>query len=189
MNGRRWVACASGNPLVRTEDRIEATVLVLALLVVLAAVPFAFAFGSSTYAAQRESAVAAAADRHPASAVLLADAPPPLVTPQGVAVGAVRSVEASWRLPDGDVRTGVVSAAGGSAAGSTVQIWLDGNGNAVAAPPAPDVALVAAIAVAALGWLAVALVAGGMFWLVRLVLDRRRYARWELEWTHLPSHY
>ncbi|TNC24814.1 Rv1733c family protein [Amycolatopsis alkalitolerans] len=189
MNARRWwrLACVSRNPLVRTGDRVESAVLVFVLVLVLGALPFAFALGSNTYAHQRESAEAAAADRHPATAVLLADAPAPLMSPQGVPTDASAAVEATWRLPDGTVRTGPVTADRGSLKGAKVQIWLNGNGDAVAKPPDPNAVLLTAVTAAVLSWLAFATVAGGAFFLVRLAEDRRRYARWEREWARLPS--
>jgi hypothetical protein len=41
---------------------------------------------------------------------------------------------AQWRLPDGQLRTGSVSAPGGSAAGSTVMVWVNQAGD-LADPP------------------------------------------------------
>ena len=43
-------------------------------------------------------------------------------------------VLAQWRLPDGTLRTGPVSAPGGTAAGSTVMVWVNQAGD-LADPP------------------------------------------------------
>ncbi|MTD53321.1 Rv1733c family protein [Amycolatopsis pithecellobii] len=183
MNGRMgWrLACVSRNPLVRTADRVENAVLALVVLLALAALPFTFAVGSEVYAAQQESA----ADRHPATAVLLTDAPPPLLTAQGVPMEVTAPVKASWRLPDGSVRTGAVSAGRGSVRGTTVPIWLNRTGDPVSPPGA---AAVTAIGVATLSWLTFVAFLAGVFWFLRAAMDRRRYARWAQEWAHLPSH-
>lgn len=45
-----------------------------------------------------------------------------------------RATPAQWRLPDGQVRTGSVSAPSGAAAGTTVMVWVNQAGDLVDPP-------------------------------------------------------
>lgn len=187
MNGKRWwrLAQLSRNPLVRPVDRLENVLLVLAVLLIVAAVPFAWAFGSQTYVAQRAAAASAVAERQPATAVLRADAPPQIVTPQGVAANGRAAVEATWLLPDGTERTGLVSTDRGAAKGSRVPVWLDRAGNAVAPPPQPGDALAVGFSTGLVTWLGFATIVCGAFGVTRFLLDRHRGQRWSREWAAL----
>lgn len=175
------------NPLVRAWDRVESALLLVAILIVLLAVPVAAVLGSETYSKQREAIATESATRHQATAVLLAEAPGDIVSPRGIPVRGRAAVEATWRLPDGSSVTGVVSAERGTTAGSTVGIWLDENGVPVSVPRSVDAAVWNAVTVAVLAWLAAVAVCAGAFWLIRLALDRRRYARWERDWTRVDT--
>ncbi|MTD54595.1 Rv1733c family protein [Amycolatopsis pithecellobii] len=187
MNGQRWwrLAQLGRNPLVRSVDRLENALLVLAVLLIVLAVPFAWALGSHTYQAQRAVADSAVAERHPATAVLLADAPPQIVTPQGVPTNSLAAAEATWWLPDGTERTGLAPTDRGAAKGTRVPIWLDRAGNAVAPPPQPGDALTVGVSTGVVTWLGFAALAGGAFGVARALLDRRRRQQWEREWMAL----
>jgi hypothetical protein len=186
---RRWwrLRHAGHNPLVRGWDRLESAVLLIAVLLVLLALPVAGALGSHTYVQRKEVAATETATRHPATAVLTADAPPEVVTGHGVPLKGKVDVAAVWRVADGSDRTGSVPAERGLRAGTPVGIWLDEGGRPVAAPTTPGSALMAAVSAAVLGWSAfVTLVAAG-FVLLRFWLDRIRYGRWEREWIRFDS--
>ncbi|KAA9153466.1 hypothetical protein FPZ12_034560 [Amycolatopsis acidicola] len=189
MDGRRWwrLAHAGRNPLVRRGDRVETALLLFFVLLALAALPVAWTMGAKSFDAQQAVVLQARADRHPAEAVLLADAAPDIVSPEGMPVHAKTSVEAAWRLPDGSDRTGTVLAERGTTAGTTVPIWLDDSGNPVAAPPGRASPLIVGVTTAALCWLAFTGFLTGVFCLVRYFDDRRRYARWEREWPRSPA--
>lgn len=185
MNGIRWwrLAHLGRNPLVRRGDRWESAFLAVVALLVLAVVPFAWHLGRETYEHQRAAAVAAAADRYPVTATLLADAPAQEFSPHGIPADGTGAVQAAWRTANGQERSGIVAAERGTAAGTVVPIWLDRAGNAVASPPERGDALLVAIMTAAMAWLAFALSGAAAFLFVRHLDDRRRARRWEAEWA------
>jgi len=91
-------------------------------------------------------------------------------------------VKARWQAPDGRVLTGEVLAAYGSAAGSTVAIWVSQTGQIAAVPLQRSqvegrTQLSEALAVAVLAVAAIVLGLAG-----RWALDRRRLAQWDAEW-------
>lgn len=177
----RWFV-SGRNPVARGWDRLEAALVVLAVLVALVAVPFALAFGSQAYAQRSADADAQAASRVRSTAVLITDAP---VGPGVQPAAATEEATGVWRLPDGSERTGQVDVEAGTAAGTKVPIWLDQAGNPVAQPLTRQDALGAAIGVAVLGWLGFAGVLALLVWLGRFALDRRRDRGWTQEWAEL----
>ena len=168
------------NPLRRGSDRAETVVLGALLAGFLAAAPFAVhTAGSWAYATSARQAQAQRATLRQVPATLL-QAPPLTSYPDAgtVALG----VDARWRAPDGQLRTGELFVPAGAAAGSTVPAWVGQDGR-LAGPPLSHAQLVtrarlaAELAVAAL---AVALVT--VAWLTRRMLDRRRMAAWDADW-------
>jgi hypothetical protein len=186
---RRWwrLLHAGHNPLVRGWDRLESVILLIAILVALVALPVAGALGSHTYAQQKQVAATETVTRHPATAVLTVDAPTETVTPHGVPVRGRAEVAAVWRIADGRERVGTVPAERGTGAGTTVPIWLDDNGQPVAAPTTPGSALMTAVSAAVLTWVAFVTVIAAGFASLRFWLDRMRYARWQREWVRLDT--
>jgi hypothetical protein len=178
----RWIH-PGRNPLVRRCDRVEAALLIVMIILAVVAVPVAVLLGSS----QREQALATVAQeratRAPATAVLLAAAPD-LVPGEAVASGS-ESVQASWHLPDGSVRTGVVSVDPGTPAGASVPIWVDRAGNPTAAPGTPAKALSLGIGIGLLSWTAAALALCVLMWMARVVLNHLRAAAWTREWARI----
>ncbi|GLY70459.1 Rv1733c family protein [Amycolatopsis taiwanensis] len=174
------------NSLVRPWDRAEVTLLVVAVLIVLAAVPFAWMLGSHTYARESAQAQNEAMTRHPATAVLLANAPPESARSRGT-TGGTALVPATWIREDGTTATGTVAAPKGSVAGERVKIWLDARGAPVAPPLRTDAAAWNAGAIGLFAWLGVISVCALMCWLAHLVFDRARYRGWEHEWRRKPK--
>lgn len=165
------------NPLRRGTDRAETAMLAGLLAAFLAGAPFAaHAAGSWTYATSVREAQAQQAVSHQVQATLLQAAP------GWGAAGIGSDVKARWTAPDGQVRTGLVYAPDGAAAGSTVAIWVSQTGQISDAPLQPsqvqgrtELAEGIAVAVVAVVLLIVG-VAG------RWALDRRRLAGWDAEW-------
>ncbi len=162
------------NPLARPGDRWEAAVLVVAIVTTLLGLPVAAALGSETYATQTLVSQQQTASRRAVTAVLTADAPGGEV---------YRSeVTARWTA-DGQTREGSVSAPNGTAAGSTVRIWLDDRGDPVPPPLTHAGAVVSAVAVAAGSWAALGIAMGLLCVLFRLLHNRISARRWEAEWA------
>lgn len=89
---------------------------------------------------------------------------------------------AKWTAPDGEQRSGVITAPPGTPAGHKVMVWVDSAGR-LTGPPLRDhqVGEQAALAgVVASTLLGLVLLCAGMF--ARRVLDTRRMAAWDAEW-------
>ncbi|TVT41042.1 hypothetical protein FNH05_22995 [Amycolatopsis rhizosphaerae] len=175
------------NPLARRSDRVEAAVLAVVALGLLIALPFAVLLGSNTYRGQLAVAAGQQASRHPVTATLLQDAPTPVPATDGAYLSSnsgSSSVPAHWRAADGTEQTGSIAADPGTSAGTQVPIWLSDSGKPVPAPMSTADAVTTGVLAAAFTWMVAALGLVGLYWIVRLVLDRRRAARWEREWAH-----
>jgi hypothetical protein len=164
------------NELRRPCDRIEGAVAFSLLAAFLTAAVVAACFAGRL----DESEHAMATRLRPAVAVLSQPGP--------VAASQATAAEATWRLPDGTVRSGTLTTVTAPAiyyapAGKSVPVWLDRSGEPVAPPPGPGdmifSALFAGIAITA--GAAVALIL--CYLLCRMALDRRRLARWEAAWA------
>ena len=176
LRGRRL----DRNPLRRRSDRVETAVLGLLLAAFLAGLPFAaHVAGSWGYATSAREAQAQRASLHQVPATLLKAAPAWNAYANGQ---GLPEVDARWRAPDGQVRTGEVFVPAGAAAGSTVLVWTNRAGVLTGPPLGPtQLASRAQLAAgAAAGSLAIALSAAG--WLARRFLDRRRLAAWDADW-------
>jgi len=92
-------------------------------------------------------------------------------------------VRARWTAPGGTSREGEVYAPAGARAGAAVMVWTDGLGRLEPAPvQRADVAAQEALAALLAAVLAAAAV-GGTGFLARRVLDRRRLAAWDADWS------
>src|SRR5438132_8266305 len=167
------------NPVRRGSDRAETAVLGVLLAAFLAGAPFAgHAAGSWAYAASAREAQAQQARVHQVPATLLQAASPWTAYNSGDAP----YVDARWRAPDGQVRTGQVFVLSAAAAGSTVMVWTNQAGQ-LTIPPLQDTQVVNRAdqaATAAVAALAITLIVVG--WLARRSLDRRRLAAWDDDW-------
>jgi hypothetical protein len=173
----RWLTWR--NTLRRPVDRIEGMVLVALTAALLVAMAIASVLGAHTYQSQR----AASVGLRPVTGVLIHAGPSFYGSPAQLGLA-----EARWRDPGGNEQSGVLTTAIapgiiGAAAGARIPVWLDRSGRPVAPPDGQVAMIVNALA-------ASASVAGGAgmtllicYGLCRLVLDRRRLAAWESEWS------
>jgi len=180
----RWLA-AGRNPLARTSDRVEAMLVVSAIVLALFAVPVALSVGSEVRADAMRVAEEQRATRTETTAVLLAAAPE--VPPSEVQAVPPVAVEAVWQLPGGGERTGTVTADAGTPAGERVTIWLDPAGNPVHAPLTASNASGLGMAAAVFAWVGFVALVALLTWLARLALDRARAAAWTREWAEHGS--
>jgi hypothetical protein len=175
LRGRRL----DRNPLRRGSDRAETVVLGVLLAAFLAAAPFAaHSAGGWAHASAVRDAQAQRARLSQVTATLLRASP----VLSGYASASGFAVEARWRAPGGQVRTGELFLTADMAAGHSTRIWVDRTGRLTGPPLSGDqvagrVQLAAGVAV---GGLAVVLSMAG--WLVRRSLDRRRLSGWDAEW-------
>jgi hypothetical protein len=176
----RWLGL-DGNPMRRTVDRLEAAIRIALLMAFLAAAPPIAARVAHHVAAARPHTGSRQTSRRPVTAVLLQDAPPPAGR---FGTGSMKPLaEARWTAPDGAPRTGGIRTPWGQHAGSTVTIWTDDTGRSVDPPTGHSQLLIQATGAAALALAVLALGVVVIHQVVRHILDRRRMARWEADWS------
>lgn len=169
------------NPLRRTSDRLETYLLSGAIVAAAAAAPFAVpAAAAAGHAAAARAQAAQEAARHQVSAVLLqraADAG------NGYAPGSQVLVQAAWRAPDGTPRTGQVMAPAGATKGTSVLVWTGPAGNMTGAPLSDNQITGQAdlAGASAAGALALLVLCEGVA--IRRIMDRRRMAAWDADWS------
>lgn len=168
------------NPLRRPIDRIDAVAMIMLVVAFLAGAPFAAA-AASTWA--RHGAEAAArlerATRHPVDAVVLRGVPAP-TSPYGQ--GYRVRVPVRWTL-NGTAHAGLAEAAPGTPTGATVGVWTGPSGDQTGPPLSPSqithqATLAGVISVAGLAFLVIVSAV-----VIRRILDRRRMAAWDAEWS------
>jgi len=179
---RSWIARTfrgrrlDRNPLRRRSDRAE-TAIGIALMV-------AFAIGApftvrgtaiAAYSSAQHARASAIATGQEVTAVTLQAAP---------SKGEAQSwTSATWTAPNGQRRTGRVQVDEGTLKGSAERIWVTWSGDQAPPPlPAQEVShLAVAAAIGAGLGLAVFLFIAARA--TRRVLNRRRMAAWDAEWT------
>ncbi len=166
------------DPLVRTTDRIEALVLVLAVVVSLLAVPIAAAVGTAVNDSRRHLYAEQADARHTVVATV-ADVPASQILRTGTTI-----VQARWTA-DGAEHTGTAKAQSTTKTGDPIEIWVDNNGAQAPAPTPTTRAAVEAVTGALAIWICVAATAATLFTLTRAVCDRIRFTGWQHDLEHL----
>lgn len=169
---RRWlIARVLGrNPLLRTADRIEALVVLVALAAALVAVPVAGVVGAATYGARERSYAQEARERHPVRAQVVDAHPGEL----GATVAQVR-----WVATGGEQRSGALRLADPVGPGAAVDIWVDKAGNPTGPPTPPWHAVGAAAGTMVLTLLSASGAVALLLAAVVYRLDRIREARWD----------
>ncbi|GAB7035482.1 hypothetical protein AB0G35_24810 [Streptomyces sp. NPDC021749] len=172
------------NPLKRGTDVAEAWML-LVTAVLLAVLPPAagiMAAGAVNAAVRPESH-----GWKSVSATLTADPPARIGlnssdNPGGRVLATVR-----WTTSSGTVRTGETAVAQGLRAGDRTTAWLDRHGSLVRTPVTSGDAVVQGIAVGIVTASGTALLLLGANKAGSVLLNRRRYAQWEKDWSAADS--
>jgi hypothetical protein len=178
----RWpvlLRLAGRDPLVRTTDRIEALVMVLAVVVSLLAIPIAAAVGTAVYDSRRQAYAEQTHTRHTVAATVTDVS----ASQQILRTGTI-TVPARWTA-GGAEHTGAVKAQSTTKTGDTVEIWVDDNG-AQAPAPTPTTRAAVEAATGALGiWISVAAIAATLSTLTRAACDRIRFTGWQHDFDSL----
>lgn len=159
------------NPLIRAGDRVEALVVVFAVLVVLVAAPIAAAVGTSVYDSRNHLLAAQAQNSRTVTATVTGDK-----FVRQDTLGQMVTVPARW-FAAGAEHTGVVLAPPGVKTGDSIDIWVAEDGSHTG-PPLRN-ALDAAVAAAEAIWFGAAMAAAALVAGTRAILNRARYARWQ----------
>jgi hypothetical protein len=174
----RWrtIRAFGKNPLVRTSDRVEAIVVVSAIVLSLFAASIAGAIGTAVYDSRSRIYAEEAQRLRPVNAIVT-------TTRSGVPVARLslntNIVEARWRS-EGIGHTEWFSPKATVAVGDRIDIWVNDKGQRVERP-AGFQAAVAAVCVAVPFWAAVIAVSAALVTLVRRLLDRHHDIDWERE--------
>jgi hypothetical protein len=169
------------NPLRRASDLIETAMLAVLVVVFAAAAPFAaHESGAWMHARAHRVQLAQEASWHQVTALLLKSAPESQIG--GEVAAPDPQALARWTAPDGRAVTGEVPVPPGTAAGTTVRVWVARDGQ-LTDPPLQDsqvasqADLAGTFSVVALATL---LAVTGL--LGRRALDKRRMAAWDADW-------
>ncbi|WP_327186424.1 MULTISPECIES: Rv1733c family protein [unclassified Streptomyces] len=167
---------AAQGSLSRTSDRLERWLRRVLMVVLVVGLPAAaVSTGLTAYEASMRTVRVQAAERHQVTARLT-------VGVRSEDDWAKRPAQVSWTDTSGVVRTGTALVKPGTPKGATVRVWVTRDG-IVTSPP------VSTLNATTSGWIVGGMAAFGVAagsyaaWAgMRLVLDRRRYARWDAEW-------
>ncbi|WP_328358740.1 hypothetical protein OG976_05040 [Mycobacterium sp. NBC_00419] len=163
------------NDLVRRSDRIESVVSILAVVVVLLALPVAGAIGTAVHASRSAVYQEQVRTRHTVAARVLADS-----TSSVRPYAASFDVHARWR-DRGRAHEGVFGLDRPASTGEQLTIWVDEAGD-YAGPPTPHRRAVSdAVVAGVVLWLSVVTVVAALTGLVRFRIERRRHAQWDRE--------
>jgi hypothetical protein len=179
---RRRLLLGSG-PLKRGSDRVQMAGRLLVVLSLLAAVPLAVLAAGLTRARLDAVAAAQAAERHEVRAVVLTSTAAAPTTGAGPA--SVVRAEVGWRGPGDTGRHAELLVPAGTAAGTTVPLWVDRAGNPTTAPLDRTGIGDSSLAVGVAATAAVPLVGWGLYGGLCVVLEAHRRRRWGRDWARV----
>ena len=171
----RWpllVRLGGRDPLVRTIDRIEALVFVIAVVVSVLAIPIAAAVGTAVYDSRGQIYAEQAHTRHRVAATVT-DVPASQISRTGTT-----TVPARWTA-GGAEHTSAVKVQSTPKPGDTIEVWVNSNGTQVPSPTPTNRAAAEAAVGALVMWICVAAIAATLFTGTRAVCDRIRFTRWQ----------
>lgn len=181
----RWpilLRLSGGSPLVRKSDRIEALILVLAVMVSLLTAPVAAAVGTAVHDSRRHIYAEQAQTHHIVTATVTDG-----TAAQQISRTNTITVQARWSAA-GAEHTGEVEAPSSIKTGDPVEIWVDHTGSQVDAPSASSRAAVDAVTAALVIWVSVVAVAATGFAGTRALCDRIRFTGWQHDLDNLVGH-
>jgi hypothetical protein len=171
-------------PLKRRSDRLQMVARLVVVLAVATAPALAVAAATATTANLESVAATEAADRHASRALLLRDAPaqtdrehaeyPPVVTV---------ATTGQWITPDGAVHVGPVRVRPGTRAGTSVPVWVGGDGDLTSAPLRRQSIQGSAMAMGALVLGGEPVAVWTLYFFLCFALDARRERDWEKGWA------
>jgi len=172
------------NPLLRWTDRLEACVIVFAIVAALAATPVCAAAGAGVYRSRLQLYGAQSRARHTVTATVV-EPGPPLHTPHATS-GAVLVMwlDTADGARGGEVQvahTGWMSRNRAVNAGDRLDIWVDDAGTLAAAPTPPSQAGLDAVGFGAGIWFVATLGLMAAVGMARSPLNRIRHVQWERE--------
>ena len=178
--GTRLRCLASRNPLVRVADRFEAAAGILLVTVALLAAPIAGAVGTATHDALARQYAADRASRHSVVATVTGDS---VLAPREYEQPFLTAIR--WDHSD-EARTGAMRTHR-MKAGDTMTIWVDTSGNPTTPPLTDENAATEAVVTGFGLWFTTVGIIAAAWTLLRLRLNRFRYAAWDRELKNLAD--
>lgn len=172
---------AARHPLVRASDRIEAVAGLIVVVVALLAVPVAGAVGTAVHDSLVHSFAADRISKHEVAATVTHGSS---LDPQPYDKPFLTQIH--WQF-GGRIITDDIRTADKMKVGQQQTIWIDAAGNRTAKPGSDRNAATEAVIVAVGLWLAVAGTGVGAWAVLRMRLDRSRYADWDRELDDLAD--
>ncbi|MRH92611.1 hypothetical protein GFY24_35205 [Nocardia sp. SYP-A9097] len=163
----------------RSSDRIEGTLRLLVIVIMLAMVPVAGAFGTARYTGALEQIRSENAAKTQVSATVLDK--PVAAGNSGPYRAADLEAPVRWTR-DGDSGQATVTVPDTAAIGSTLPVWLGRDGKPTTAPRPPAAAVSSGIGAAVAILLLSSLCGLAVVCSVDLALGARRHAQWDSEW-------
>ncbi|MFE2956017.1 Rv1733c family protein [Nocardia tengchongensis] len=173
-----WLRPWNSNPLMRASDRWEALFRLLAVAVMLLAVPVAAAIGTATYSSSAERISVENAAKTEVPATVLTE--PKQTVAAGPAQAAHFEAQIQWKR-DGDFGKGTIEVRRDTKVGSTVQTWLGPDGLPGDQPQKPASAVTNGIGTCVALLVGVGFTLLALLWCVTRVLERLHAVRWESE--------
>lgn len=175
LDPRRWlIARVLGhNPLLRRSDRIEALVILIAVVVSLVAVPLTGVVGAMVYSARSHQYTAEMQTRHTVTATVI-DSNGPITSDSGAIAARVR-----WQA--GGEHVDLIQSSDPVEAGEHIEIWVDADGNLAHSPTPGLHAVVEAAATTLALLLSVAIAMKLLVAGTRLRVDQLRDVQWDRE--------
>ncbi|MGW7446605.1 Rv1733c family protein [Kitasatospora sp. NPDC054795] len=169
------------NPVRRTSDHIQWWLARILLAVMVVGLPAAAAAaGLLTHRAQLQVRQVQSLARHTITAHLTARAPAPSNNDYSQVLAT-----AAWTASDGTTHTATVRVRPGEQAGTPVPLWVDHQDAVTSAPITRSQAAAAAWTSAAMTATTVSLLCLATWKGSVRVLDHRRYAQWDAEWSQV----
>jgi hypothetical protein len=166
----------------RSVDRLEHIVVLAALVLMFAAIPFAIMVSTTVNRQSQVLSVTETADRTRGTATLLVSVPQSM---QLDGAASIVRTAARWRTPAGAVRVGDVPATPGSVAGQSVAIWLNSSGHQVDQPLTSDEAKWQGVMAGVYTMAAVIALLTLVVVILRGRLNRARLSGWAAEWRRV----
>jgi hypothetical protein len=177
----RWLRClVARNPLVRVSDRMEAAAIFVLLIAAVVVVPVAGAVGTAVYDSRVDAFAAERLTVHEVETTATHDT----VTTLGYR--SSNSTPRQWQFAR-RTHTGMVSTPENMAVGEQTSIWVDASGGHTERVPSGTDAAIEAVMAAFGLWAAVAAAGTAAWALLRLRLNRMRYAGWDRELDDLAD--
>ncbi|WP_336881122.1 hypothetical protein [Rhodococcus globerulus] len=166
------------DPMVRRSDRIEGFMSFGLIVLAILLVPFAIWAGGATAASQNALIADQARSTHSIAAVTTGDSVTSSVATADYIPTNTETAPAQWNW-NGQVHREDITVDETTPAGTSVDIYVDNNGDKTIAPITQSAADVAAVVTGIFTWFSIMSLLTIGFMLIRVWLDRSRDAQWD----------